>query len=206
MSRGVRGAVHRTRTYVIRLTNIASSVEYMAVVAANTRVGTRRCSPLSLAFWDKMNEHPSGHPTNQSRPRRCTPATSSISNHAPTQTKTKQVNIKGDAMFDDLRAEAGGAIYNGEGAEFRFKKGATAVFIDCLSFDGTGGSVYNRCDFLSPSPRSPHAAFPPCWFGTSFFSCLASSLTLSGSTRVEKSVRDLCVPKKALGCSGLLPK
>ncbi|CAN0014154.1 unnamed protein product [Scytosiphon promiscuus] len=54
-----------------------------------------------------------------------------------------KINIKGNAMFEDLRAEQGGAIFNGEGAEFRFKNGATAVFNDCLSFDGVGGSVYN---------------------------------------------------------------
>ncbi|CAN0365360.1 unnamed protein product, partial [Laminaria digitata] len=52
-------------------------------------------------------------------------------------------NIKGDAKFDDLRAESGSAIYNAAGAQFRFKSGATALFTDCSAFDGIGGALYN---------------------------------------------------------------
>ncbi|CAN0389401.1 unnamed protein product [Ectocarpus fasciculatus] len=63
-----------------------------------------------------------------------------------------KVNIKGNAVFQNLRAEAGGAIFNGAGAEFRFKKGATADFIDCLSFDGIGGAVFNSGYFKLSGP------------------------------------------------------
>ncbi|CAM9624366.1 unnamed protein product, partial [Laminaria digitata] len=54
-----------------------------------------------------------------------------------------KVNIKGDATFDDLRAESGGAIYNAAGAQFRFKNGTSALFTDCSAFDGIGGALYN---------------------------------------------------------------
>lgn len=62
----------------------------------------------------------------------------------------KQVNIKGNALFETLGAEAGGAIYNAEGAEFRFKNGATAVFVDCIAHEDIGGSVYNRYAQCTP--------------------------------------------------------
>ncbi len=55
-------------------------------------------------------------------------------------------------MFEDLRAEFGGAIYNGEGAEFRFKNGATAIFNECDSLDGVGGAVYNKGYFKLSGP------------------------------------------------------
>ncbi len=67
-------------------------------------------------------------------------------------TRNRQVNIKGDALFEELWAEYGGAIYNGEGAELRFKNGATAVFNECYSFDGTGGAVYNKGYFKLSGP------------------------------------------------------
>lgn len=70
------------------------------------------------------------------------------------------MNIKGDAVFNDLRAEAGGAIFNAEGAEFRFKK-ATATFIDCLSFDGTGGAVFNAGYFKLSGPASVEESTAP---------------------------------------------
>lgn len=133
-------------------------IEYVAVAIAIFLVWVlaRSCSPVVAGFWTKANEHPGGNPE---RPCHTAAAAAAppqqaayVSDHDPTQlaairTKPKQVNIKGDAMFDDLGAEGGGAIYNGEGAEFRFKNGASAVFIDCLSFDDLGGAVYNRCDF-----------------------------------------------------------
>eukprot|EP00752_Nemacystus_decipiens_P009932 g8859.t1 len=54
-----------------------------------------------------------------------------------------KVNIRGDATFEDLTAESGGAIYNTEGAEFRFKAGASVIFNDCVGSDGNGGAVFN---------------------------------------------------------------
>ena len=54
------------------------------------------------------------------------------------------VNIRGDAVFSDLWAEEGGAIYNGVSDQFNFRNKATAVFKDCLAFDGVGGALYNR--------------------------------------------------------------
>lgn len=76
-------------------------------------------------------------------------------------TQQNQVNIKGDAVFDDLRAEAGGAIFNAEGAEFRFKRGATATFNECLSFDGIGGAVFNAGYFKLSGPATVTASRAP---------------------------------------------
>ena len=42
-----------------------------------------------------------------------------------------KVNIKADAVFSELSAETGGAIFNGENAVFRFKKNAKAFFSAC---------------------------------------------------------------------------
>ena len=55
-----------------------------------------------------------------------------------------KVNIKGDAIFDDLRAEGGGAIFNAVGAQFRFRNKATALFKDCYAHDDYGGALYNE--------------------------------------------------------------
>ena len=55
-----------------------------------------------------------------------------------------KVNIKGDAVFSDLWAENGGAIYNAISAQFNFRNKATALFKDCLTFDGVGGALYNQ--------------------------------------------------------------
>ncbi|CAM9289602.1 unnamed protein product, partial [Laminaria digitata] len=55
-----------------------------------------------------------------------------------------KVNLKGDATFDDLRAEGGGAIFNAVGAQFRFRNKATALFNDCLAFDYLGGALFNE--------------------------------------------------------------
>lgn len=53
------------------------------------------------------------------------------------------VNVKGSSKFERNWAETAGAIYNDEGAFFRFKKGATAVFSECASFDGLASSIFN---------------------------------------------------------------
>ena len=63
-----------------------------------------------------------------------------------------KVNIKGNAKFESIRARNGGALYNAAGAEFRFKKQATAVFIDCTSHDGIGGGLYNQGYFKFSGP------------------------------------------------------
>lgn len=63
-----------------------------------------------------------------------------------------KINIKGNAKFQRLRAEAGGAIFNAASAQFRFRSGATAVFVECLSFDGTGGALYNQGYFKFSGP------------------------------------------------------
>lgn len=55
-----------------------------------------------------------------------------------------EVSISGSTKFESIRGRDGGAIYNAAGAEFEFKSQATAVFIDCLSSDGEGGSLYNK--------------------------------------------------------------
>lgn len=54
-----------------------------------------------------------------------------------------KVEINGNAKFESLRARDGGAIYNAVDGEFRFKKQANAIFIDCTSHDGTGSALYN---------------------------------------------------------------
>ena len=63
-----------------------------------------------------------------------------------------KVNIEGNLIFDDLRAEASGAIFNAAGAEFSFRNGATTLFTDCLAFDGIGGGLYNQEDFKFSGP------------------------------------------------------
>ena len=63
-----------------------------------------------------------------------------------------KVNIKGDAVFESLRARDGGAIYNAGNAQFQFKQQATAVFLDCSAHDGTAGALYNRGYFKFSGP------------------------------------------------------
>ena len=55
-----------------------------------------------------------------------------------------KVNLKGDAVFDNLRAEGGGAIFNAVGAQFRFRSKATALFKDCYAHDYHGGALFNE--------------------------------------------------------------
>lgn len=66
---------------------------------------------------------------------------------------TGKVNIKGDAKFENLTARSGGAIYNADGAQFRFKNGANADFLDCTMVDGTAGVLHNA-GFLKFSGRA----------------------------------------------------
>lgn len=54
-----------------------------------------------------------------------------------------KVNVKGDSLFDLLRAETGGAIFNGEGATFNFRSGGSTAFVANRAQDGNGGSVHN---------------------------------------------------------------
>lgn len=54
-----------------------------------------------------------------------------------------KVNIRGDSVFMNLRAERAGAVYNGEGAVFNFKNGASVSFYNCRSSDGDAGTIYN---------------------------------------------------------------
>lgn len=55
-----------------------------------------------------------------------------------------EVTIKGSTKFESVKGSQGGAIYNAAGSEFEFTNQATAVFIDCVANDGTGGSLYNK--------------------------------------------------------------
>lgn len=63
-----------------------------------------------------------------------------------------KVNVKGDAKFENLNARSGGAIFNSVGAQFRFKKSAKAIFIDCTANDGTAGALDNRGFFMFSGP------------------------------------------------------
>lgn len=63
-----------------------------------------------------------------------------------------KVNIKGDAVFDDLSAEVGGAIFNGKNAEFRFKKGAKALFRACSAAYDEPTALYNQGYFKFSGP------------------------------------------------------
>lgn len=55
-----------------------------------------------------------------------------------------KVNIMGDATFDELRAEGGGAIYNAVGAQFKFRNNATALFVGCRAHDDYSGALFNE--------------------------------------------------------------
>ena len=63
-----------------------------------------------------------------------------------------KVNIKGNSVFDDLRAEAGGAIFNAVGGQMNFRNGATALFTDCFAFDGIAGALFNQGSFKFSGP------------------------------------------------------
>ncbi|CAM9799020.1 unnamed protein product [Pylaiella littoralis] len=75
-----------------------------------------------------------------------------------------KVNIKGNAEFKDLRAEAGGAIFNAKGAEFRFKSGATAIFNECFAHDEIAGAVYNLGYFKFSGPALALNSDSPAYY------------------------------------------
>lgn len=55
-----------------------------------------------------------------------------------------KVNIRGDSTFYRLRAEGGGAIFNGKDAIFNFRRGSNALFNECRAFDNNAGAVLNE--------------------------------------------------------------
>ena len=63
-----------------------------------------------------------------------------------------KVNIKGDSVFNDLRAESGGAFFNAAGGVINFRNGATALFTDCLASEEIGGALYNEGFFRFSGP------------------------------------------------------
>jgi len=63
-----------------------------------------------------------------------------------------KVVIKGDSKFFDMRAESAGAIYNVEGAVFKFKENASALFYQCRAFDGHSGAIINNGLFKFSGP------------------------------------------------------
>ena len=68
------------------------------------------------------------------------------------------VHVRGNSKFFNLRAESAGAIYNDVNATFTFCDGASALFYNCRSSDGVGGSIYNKGNFTFSGP----AAFIDC--------------------------------------------
>ncbi|CAN0127771.1 unnamed protein product [Scytosiphon promiscuus] len=63
-----------------------------------------------------------------------------------------KVNIKGSSRFEDLSASSGAAIYNGEGARFTFRNGATALFRDLSNRDAQGSALFNIGYFKLSGP------------------------------------------------------
>ena len=63
-----------------------------------------------------------------------------------------KVNVNGDSAFSNLRAEGGGAIYNGNNAVFNFRKGASVLFYGCKAFDSNAGAVLNNGIFKFSGP------------------------------------------------------
>ncbi|CAM9749006.1 unnamed protein product, partial [Hapterophycus canaliculatus] len=54
-----------------------------------------------------------------------------------------KVSIKGSSRFEEISASSGAAIYNGEGAQFTFSNGATALFRDLSNRDSQGSALFN---------------------------------------------------------------
>ena len=54
-----------------------------------------------------------------------------------------KVNVKSDTVLKDLRSEVGGAIFNGKGATFTFRNGASVLISGSRAQDGSGGALYN---------------------------------------------------------------
>ena len=64
-----------------------------------------------------------------------------------------KVNVNGDSAFSSLRAEGGGAIYNGNDAVFNFKRGSSVLFYDCsASSESNAGAVLNNGFFKFSGP------------------------------------------------------
>ena len=63
-----------------------------------------------------------------------------------------RVNIWGDSKFSEMFAETAGAIYNGSGAKFSFRKGASVIFSECKASDGKAGVVYNNGEMKFTGP------------------------------------------------------
>ncbi|CAN0095466.1 unnamed protein product [Ectocarpus fasciculatus] len=63
-----------------------------------------------------------------------------------------KVNIKGDSRFEELSARSGAAIYNGEGATFNFRSGASALFRDLSNRDSEGSALVNLGFFKFSGP------------------------------------------------------
>ena len=63
-----------------------------------------------------------------------------------------KVNIKANSKFVNLRAESGGAIFNGGGGKITFRDKANVLFDTCRSFDGSAGAIFNRGDVTFAGP------------------------------------------------------
>lgn len=63
-----------------------------------------------------------------------------------------KINTKQGAVFNRLRATAGGAVYNAAGAQFRFRSFSRALFLECDLLDDLGSALYNRGFFEFDGP------------------------------------------------------
>ncbi|CAM9722273.1 unnamed protein product, partial [Ectocarpus sp. 12 AP-2014] len=63
-----------------------------------------------------------------------------------------EVSIAGDSRFEDISANSGVAIYNGEGAEFYFTNDASAFFRDLSNRDSVGSGLTNLGYFEFSGP------------------------------------------------------
>ena len=63
-----------------------------------------------------------------------------------------KVNIKANSKFVNLRAESGGAIYNGSGAKITFRDNANVLFDTCRAFDGSAGAIFNGGNITFAGP------------------------------------------------------
>ena len=90
-----------------------------------------------------------------------------------------RVNVWGDSKFSSMFAETAGAIYNGSGAKFNFRKGASVIFNECKASDGKAGVIFNDGEFKFTGP----ALFLE---GRSFYVGGAIVIGESGSMKVSK--------------------
>ncbi|CAM9549014.1 unnamed protein product [Ectocarpus sp. 12 AP-2014] len=63
-----------------------------------------------------------------------------------------EVNVAGGSRSEDISASSGVAIYNGEGAQFRFTNGATAYLRDLSNRDSVRSALYNLGYFEFSEP------------------------------------------------------